>query len=86
MCSRRGVVGVGILRRLSSVLHMMVASREAIMVSSGKTRLIPSDGDGEEWQRSVEWHWEISSFDKEYNLEGPHGLLSRERHTLPHIL
>ena len=38
MCNKRGVVRVGILRRLSSVLHMRVASREAIMVSSGNTR------------------------------------------------
>ena len=54
MCNKRGVVGVGILRRLSSVLHMRVASREAIMVSSGNTRLVPSDRDGEEWQRSLD--------------------------------
>jgi len=85
MCNRRGVVGVGILRRLSSVLHMRVASREAIVVSSGNTRLIPSDGDGEECRD----HWMALgdfSFDKEYHLAGPHGALSRERHTLTHIL
>ena len=45
---------MGILRRLSSVLHMRVASREAIMVSSGNTRLVPSDRDGEEWQGSLD--------------------------------